>query len=389
MTDSEQREAARQFTNKWRNGGDEEYRRWILQLKDRYKNSQIKAAVSVNQEMLLFYWSLGRDIVAMDAENRYGRNFYNNLSADLRRAIPNAKGFSNRNLHYMKAFYLLYSSDDSKLPQAATDSGEKENLPQVVAKSGSAVRVKEPDANKIIFQVPWGHHRLIIDKCGTDKKKALFFIYKTVENGWSRAVLMNFLDTNLYERQGKAINNFSKTLPAPQSDLARELTKDPYNFDFISITESYNEKELKDALMDNITSFLFELGKGFALMGREFRIVVGDTEQFFDMLFYNTQLHCYVVVEIKTRDFKPEDMGQLGTYIAIADGVLKSDADNQTVGLLICKSKDNVLAQYAVNSSNMPIGISEYELTNLLPDDFKGTLPSIEEIEEELKNQGQ
>lgn len=237
-----------------------------------------------------------------------------------------------------------------------------------------------------IFQIPWGHHILIMNKCGADRRKALFFVHKTLENGWSRAVLMNFLDTNLYERQGKAINNFSRTLPAPQSDLARELTKDPYNFDFVSITESYNEKELKDALMDNVTSFLFELGKGFALMGREYRVTVGNTEQFFDMLFYNTQLHCYVVVEIKTRDFKPEDMGQLGTYIAIADGMLKSDIDNRTVGLLICKTKDNVLAQYAVNSSNAPVGISEYELTNLIPDDFKSTLPSIEEIEKELKD---
>lgn len=356
-------------------------------MKDRYKNSQIKAAVSVNQEMLLFYWSLGSDIVAMDAENRYGKNFYNNLSADLRKAIPNTKGFSSRNLRYMKAFYVLYSTGDKNLPQVVAKLESSVNLPQAAAKSDDPpAGNKETDSVPEIFQVPWGHHRLIIDKCGADRRKALFFVHKTVENGWSRAVLMNFLDTNLYERQGKAINNFSKTLPAPQSDLARELTKDPYNFDFISITESYNEKELKDALMDNVTSFLFELGKGFALMGREYRVTVGNTEQFFDMLFYNTQLHCYVVVEIKTRDFKPEDMGQLGTYIAIADGMLKSDIDNRTVGLLICKTKDNVLAQYAVNSSNAPVGISEYELTNLIPDDFKSTLPSIEEIEKELKD---
>lgn len=268
MTDSDKREAMGRLANRRNSDGDEEYRRWIHQLKDRYKNSQIKAAVSVNQEMLLFYWSLGRDIVSMDAENRYGKSFYDNLSPDLRKTIPNANGFSSRNLRYMKSFYLLYPFEEENLPQLVANLKIEENPPQVAAGLNAVSDSdKRQDSQPDVFKVPWGHHRLIIDKCGTDRKKAMFFVHKTVENGWSRAMLMNFLDTNLYERQGKAINNFSKTLPAPQSDLARELTKDPYNFDFISITESYNEKELKDALMDNVTSFLFELGKGFALMG--------------------------------------------------------------------------------------------------------------------------
>lgn len=196
---------------------------------------------------------------------------------------------------------------------------------------------------------------------------------------------MNFLDTNLYEREGKAISNFETTLPSPQSDLAQEMTKDPYSFEFLSIRDKYDEKELKDALMANIQSFLLELGKGFAFVGREYRLVVGQTEQFLDMLFYNIQNHCYVVVEVKTRDFVPGDMGQLGTYIAATDGILRKEGDNQTVGLLICKSKDNVLAQYAVNTVNVPVGISVYDINNFLPEDYNGSMPTIEEIERELK----
>nr|MCR5789992.1 PDDEXK nuclease domain-containing protein [Lachnospiraceae bacterium] len=213
-----------------------------------------------------------------------------------------------------------------------------------------------------------------------------FYVKETLENNWSRAVLLNFLDTNLYERQGKAITNFDKVLPEVQSDLAKEITKDPYNFDFLTIRKGYDEKELKDALMGNVQSFLMELGRGFAFVGREYRLMVGKTEQFIDMLFYNIRKHCYVVVELKTRDFEPGDMGQIGTYIAAVDGILKGEGDNQTVGLLICKTKDNVLAQYAVNMINAPVGISEYKLSNIIPEDFKGTMPTIEEIERELRD---
>ena len=255
------------------------------------------------------------------------------------------------------------------------DESETANRPQPV-----------DDFTEAIFLIPWGHNRLIIDKCKGDTEKALFFVRQTLENNWSRAVLMNFLDTDLYDRQGKAISNFDKVLPSVQSDLAQEMTKDPYNFDFLTIRKNYDEKELKDALMQNVQSLLMELGKGFAFVGREYRLVVGKTEQFIDMLFYNIPNHCYVVVEVKVRDFEPGDMGQLGTYIGAVDGILKGEGDNQTVGLLICRTKDNVLAQYAVNMINAPIGISEYELTNVMPEEFKSSMPTIEEIENELKN---
>lgn len=239
----------------------------------------------------------------------------------------------------------------------------------------------------IIFMIPWGHHKVIMDKCKEDQRKALFFVQKTLENNWSRAVLLNFLDTKLFDRQGKAVTNFEYTLPPARSDLAQELTKDPYNFDFITLTPNYNEKELKDALMDNITSFLLELGNGFAFVGREYRIEVGDTENFIDMLFYHIKLHCYVVVEVKVTAFEPSFTGQLGTYVVTVNHILKSDMDAPTLGLLVCKSKDNIQAKYAIESSSQPLGISEYELSNLVPDDFKGTLPTIEEIEAELNEQ--
>ena len=198
-------------------------------------------------------------------------------------------------------------------------------------------------------------------------------------------MLLNFLDTDLYERQGKAITNFKLALPAPQSDLAQEMTKDPYNFDFLAIAEDYREKELKDALENNIRKFLLELGTGFAYVGREYRIVIGQTEKFIDMLFYNLNLRCYVVIEIKTGKFESENIGQLGTYVAAVNHILKKDVDNPTLGLLICKSKDNVLAQYALESTSQPIGVSEYELSKLYPVDFKSSLPSIEDLENELK----
>ena len=350
---------------------DETYNNWISSLKKRYRSSQIKAASAVNREMLIFYWELGRNLEILKTQYDWGTGFYKAVSDDIKRELPDVKSFSPRNLLYMHQFYRLYS-EETITPQAVAQLGEVEITPQVVAQMN-------------IFMIPWGHHRFIIDKCKDDRNKALFYVEKTLENNWSRAVLQNFLDTNLYERQGKAISNFEKTLPAPQSDLAQEMTKDPYNFDFLTMTEGYYEKELKDALMNNISQFLLELGTGFAFVGREYRLEVGDTEQFIDMLFYNITLHCYVVIEVKIRAFEPGDMGQIGTYVAAVDGILRKDGDAPTVGLLVCKNKDNVLAQYAVNSSNAPVGISEYELSDLIPENFKGTLPSIEEIERELK----
>lgn len=352
---------------------DQNYKNWIQDISGRFRRSQIKAATHVNEEMLKFYWSLGHDISSM--ENAYGSGLFKNLSHDLKKELPGVKSFSVTNLHYMVWFYELYPNA-LNLPQAGVDSDNCNNyLPQNGA-----------DSVKVIFRIPWGHNKLIIDKCKRDEKKALFYVKESLSNNWSRATLLNFLDTNLYERHGKAISNFKLSLPAEKSDLAQEITRDPYDFDFLTLRSDYDEKELKDALMDNLQNFFLELGKGFALMGREYRLVIGRTEQFLDMLFYNVQLHCYVVVEIKVRDFEPGDMGQLTTYVAAVDDMLRSDMDGQTIGLLICKTKDNVLAQYAADGLKYPVGISEYKLCDILPENYKSSMPTIQEIEEELND---
>lgn len=347
---------------------DKDYKQWIGELSSRYRQSQIKAAVKVNSEMLHFYWLLGHDIVERQMENTYGSGFFNSLSADLQRELPDAKGFSPTNIKYFKYFYELYSSLLGNRPQLA-DELNSEIFPQPADD---------------LFSIPWDHHRRIIDRCKNNPQKALFFVQKTRQNNWSRAVLLNFLDTDLYEREGKAVTNFKAALPTPNSDLAQQMTKDPYCFDFLTLSQQYSEKELKDALMDNIQKFLLELGNGFAFVGREVRIVVGETEKFIDMLFYNIKLHCYVVLEVKVEKFDFSNVGQLGGYVVAVNHQLKGEGDNPTIGLLICKYKDSVEAQYALESTSQPIGVSAYQLSKLIPEKFKSSLPSIEELESVL-----
>lgn len=311
--------------------------------------------------MLRFYWQLGKELHDRKDRFSYGQSFYKTISRDLRRELPDVKSFSETNLKYMQYFWEMYP-DAANRPQVADDFDET-----------------------IVFCIPWGHQRVILDKCKGNPQKALFFVNQVVQNNWSRAVLLNFLDTDLYERQGKAITNFALTLPAIQSDLAQEITKDPYKFDFLTLTQSYNEKELKDALMDNIQKFLLELGNGFAFVGREYRIEIGSTENFIDMLFYHVRLHCYVVVEVKVTEFESSYAGQLGTYVVAVNHQLKTEKDEATLGLLVCKSKDDIKAQYALEASSQPLGVSAYELSKLIPENFKGSLPSIDEIESELR----
>ena len=236
-----------------------------------------------------------------------------------------------------------------------------------------------------IFATPWGHHILLIDKFLNEPQKALFYVHQTVANGWSRSVLHNFIDSSLYERQGKALSNFKETLPCVDSDLAQELTKDPYNFAFTGITKPYNEHILKDALLNNITRFLTELGTGFAYVGKEYRLQIGEVENFIDLLFYNLNLSCYVVIEVKIGKFTFADVGQLGGYVVACNHTLrKAERDNPTIGLLICKEKDRIQAQYALESSSQPIAISEYELEKFYPEKIEGTMPTIEELEAKL-----
>jgi predicted nuclease of restriction endonuclease-like (RecB) superfamily len=371
---------------------DKEYLEWIKDLGTRFRRSQIKAAVKVNEEMLRFYWELGHDIVERDAENHYGSRFFSILSHDLKEATSTTSGLSERNIRYANDFYLLYSQEVGILQQPAAKSNlvdvtkDEEKLQQPAAKFNDTILPQLVEQIKSeIFSVPWGHHMLLIDKCKNAPQKALFFVHQTMQNGWSRNMLLNFLDTDLYERQGKALTNFSRTLPDETSDLAQELTKDPYDFAFTGITGKYNERLLKDKLLNNITQFLVELGTGFAYVGKEYRLQIGDTENFIDLLFYNLNLSCYVVIEVKIGKFEFADAGQLGGYVVACNHILKKEGrDNPTIGILICKEKDSLVAQYALEASNQPLGISEYELAKLYPEKVEGTIPTIEEIEQNL-----
>lgn len=352
---------------------DKEYQKWIKDLSSRYRKSQIKAAVKVNQEMLAFYWSLGRDIVEMHVEDRWGESVVRNLSADLKKLNPEAHCFSKSNIYYMKKFYL-YCVEIEHFVQQPIGQEDKQIVQQVVGQ-----------LRNDILSIPWGHHILIMSKVPGNPKKALFFIQQDLLNGWSRDMLLNFLSTDLYERQGKALNNFTATLPSETSDLAKEITKDPYNFAFAGITGKYNERKLKDALLHNITKFLIELGTGFAYVGKEYRLQIEDKEKFIDLLFYNLKLSCYVVIEVKIGEFDFQDAGQLGGYVVACNHLLRKEGrDNPTIGLLICKEKNKTLAQYALESSSQPIAISDYELSKLYPEKVEGTMPTIEELEAKL-----
>ena len=338
---------------------DASYKEWIVELKNKYLSQRLKASVAVNTALIEFYWNLGKDISQKKTENTYGSNFYKQLSSDLCALLPNVKGLSATNLKYTKYFYDLFAETIENRPQLADD----------------------------LFMLPWGHIRYIIDNCKSNSDKAVFFVHQVIENNWSRAVLLNFLDTDLFEREGKAISNYEKTLPKLQGELAQQITKDPYTFDFLTLSEEYRENELEEALVNNMTKFLLELGTGFSFMGKQYRITVGGDEFFIDLLFYNTKIHAYCVVELKTVAFKPEQLGQLGFYVSAVNHQLKSENDNPTIGILICKTKNNVVAKYSLETVNEPIGISEYQLAKIYPSDFKGSLPSIEEIEKNLENE--
>lgn len=338
---------------------DSDFRNWISTLKKDIRQAQIKAAVKVNSELLHLYWHLGEEIARKQKLATWGDGWLKELSRELLAEFPDMKGLSYRNLRYIRQWYNFYHGTDIIWQQ-------------VVAKLGET-----------FFSVPWGHHLYIISQC-KEPQKAIFFLQKTLENGWSRSMLLNFLDTDLYERQGQALNNFTRLLPQPQSDLAQQTLKDPYNFDFLTLTEGYRERELEDALTANITRFLLELGQGFAYVGKQVPLEVGDETLFADLLFYHLELRCYVVVELKTSKFKGEYLGQLGLYVSAVNHLKKKAADNATVGLLICKTKNDVIAQYALESTNQPIGISSYELSSLIPTEIQSQLPTIEEIEKSL-----
>ncbi len=360
---------------------DKEYKNWLIELKNKVREAQIRAAVKVNTELLKFYWELGAEIVEKQKSISWGEGFLKQLSKDLSVEFPDMKGFSHRNIKYIKQWYLFWNQGDIFGQQAVAQIA-KQPVSQIENQKGQQVVGKIDEFP--IFQIPWGHNIVIIQKCKDDIEKALFYVQKTIENGWSRNVLVHQIESGLFNRSGKAISNFDKTLPDIQSDLAKETLKDPYNFDFLSIRKKYDERELEDALIKNITDFLLELGEGFSYVGKQFKLTVDNEDFYIDLLFYNIKLHAYVVIELKTGRFKPEYAGKLNFYISAVDDLLKGKGDSPTIGILICKEKKRTIVEYALRDVSKPIGVSEYRLTKLLPDEYKSSLPSIEEIEREL-----
>ena len=336
----------------------DDYKVWIDEVKKKIRNSQIKASVKINYEMLDLYWNLGNDICEKQKQAKWGDAFLKVMSNDLQKAFPGVSGFSVENLKHIRYWYNFYANNEKGL-QPVTQ------------------------IEKMVKSIPWGHNQRIMYKC-KDVQEALFYIQKTMDNNWSRNVLVHQIESDLYTRQGKAINNFQVKLPEPQSDLAEQTLKDPYNFDFLSLREEYNERELEVALVEQITQFLLELGTGFSFIGKQVEIKVGESDFYMDLLFYHVKLHCYVVVELKTEKFKPEFAGQLNFYVTAVNKNMKTEFDNQTIGILICKDKDDVVAEYSLENISQPIGIAQYELTKVLRKEFESSLPTIEEIEEGL-----
>ena len=363
-----------------------DFKSWVSQLKQDIRSAQIKAAIKVNTELLRLYWRMGADICEKQKSASWGDGWLKELSRELMTEFPDMKGFSHRNLQYIRQWYLFYNQEHTIVQQVVAQL-EDVNVQQPVAKLDNDMR-QQPVAQiseDVFFSVPWGHHLYIISQC-KDVSRAVFYLKKTVENGWSRAVLLNYLDTNLYERQGKAVNNFNRLLANPQSELAAQTLKDPYNFDFLTLDGEYRERELEHARTHNVTRFLLELGTGFAFVGSQVPLQVGEDTVYPDLLFYHLELRCYVVVELKVTKFKGEHLGQLGVYVSAVNHIKKKPTDNPTIGLLICKTKNNVMAQYALESTNQPIGISEYQLSKLMPEHIQSQLPTIEDIEATLSD---
>jgi len=369
-----------------------EYRNWLRDLKQQIKAGQIKAVLSVNSQMMMLYWDLGKQIVEKQENAKWGSGFIEQLSKDLREEFPEMTGFSKDNLLMMRRFYLFYQSIIYQTPEfVAQPAQQLENSSHaIVAQPVQQLQLHDNELETISNQVyrltliPWGHHTMLLRKV-KDVKHALFYIDKTIENNWSRAVLEYQIETNLYDRLGKAVTNFNLTLPAPQSDLANELMKDPYNFSFICMSEKVRETELEKALVQHISHFLPELGIGFAYMGRQFAFKIGNKDYRTDLLFYHTRLKCYVIIELKTKEFEPEFIGKLNFYITTINELLKDNHDKPTIGMLLCKNKDNYEVEFSLKDVNNPIGVSTFRYTEL-DDEVKNALPPVEKLNDELLN---
>lgn len=329
-----------------------EFKSWIESIKIEIKSTQLRIATNLNESLMRLYWNLGKQIVDKQNDTNWGISFIDKVSNELKLEFPQIKGFSKRNIYAIRQWYLFYSQDFTKVPQA-------------------------------VAQIPWGHNRLLISKI-KDINECLFYANETVVNGWSRDYLQIQIESGLLKRKGKSISNFKSTLPQKQSEYAQQTLKDPYNFDFLGIGDEAQEREIELELTKHITNFLLELGKGFAFVGRQYNIQVSNNDYYIDLLFYHIDLKSYIVIELKAGKFKPEFAGKLNFYLSAVDSQLKKDNDNPSIGLILCRTKDRVEAEYSLRDINKPIGISSYSLTNAIPDNLKTKLPTISELENEL-----
>jgi len=327
------------------------YDTFLADLKRRIREAQTKAALSVNRELLLLYWHIGKQILQQQAKEGWGAKVIERLSLDLCREFPEMKGFSERNLKYMRAFAAEYRN--------------------------------EQFVQEVLAQITWYHNITLLDKV-ENLDERIWYAQKTIENGWSRNVLVHQIESGLYHRSGKAITNFSRTLPSPQSELAQQLLKDPYTFDFLSLSKQAVERDLETALREHLKEFLLELGVGFAFVGNQFHIVVGEQDFYIDLVFYHTKLHCYIVIELKMTEFQPEFAGKMNFYLTAIDEQLRTKNDEPTIGIILCKSKNKLVVEYALRDVKKPIGVSSYRLTSSLPKNLKGNLPTVKQLESEL-----
>ncbi len=351
----------------------ENYKIWIKEIKSAIRSARLKAALSANSVLIDFYFDIGRMIAEKDAE--WGSKFLDQLSSDLRKEFPDIQGFSLTNLKYCRLFYKYLANS----PQTG-DESQVSISPQTGDKF---TIIKQTDLYKSIRKLPWGHIKLLTGKV-KELPELIFYVNKAIEHGWSRNVLALQIQTSLFARQGAAITNFKDTLDLPQSDLAEQTLKDPYTFDFLSITKPFNEREIENKLIDHISNFMLELGKGFAFIGRQYHIHIGDSDYYIDLLFYHIKLKCYVVIELKNTRFIPEYAGKLNFYLSAVDSLLKTENENQTIGILLCRGKNKIETEFALRGINKPMGVSDFTLTEILPDDLKGSLPTIEEIEADI-----
>ncbi|MBD1865043.1 PDDEXK nuclease domain-containing protein [Trichocoleus desertorum] len=330
-----------------------DYEKFLRNLKERIRNAQVRAALAVNKELVLLYWQVGKDILSRQQQAGWGAKIITQLAADLKRELPDIKGFSRSNLLYMRAF-----------AQAFPD---------------------ESIVQDVLGQITWYHNISLLEKL-KDAEERVWYAKQTVVHGWSRNVLVHQIESGLYRRMGGAITNFDRALPQPQSDLAQQLIKDPYHFDFLSLSQDVQERELETALVEHIRDFLLELGVGFSFVGSQYRIEVDGDDYYIDLLFYHLKLRCFVVIDLKVKEFQPEFSGKMSFYISAVDDLLRHRDDNPTIGIILCKGKKKTAAEYALRDVNKPIGVSTYQLRNSLPESLRGSLPTPEQLEMELES---